>query len=254
MVHTESDRRVEKVKWNGKLGEKIEAMMRLDNALLPDAKRTCRCGAVVDMNDVAELELGTKLGIALKSIDGYLKWLKAWNAIHRKALARKVSLDKLFEKRIRLYARYLNRENEWGSSDVSFSTNAICPKCLTSVGRLTVTLRVVDLPEVLDLTKQQLAELEVSKEILAHASKRMQFNSVEALKAWRDNADAEKAKRVLQEAITQLKELALPYETSKITGTLTSLITDIDKEAHMRKIELVDAVEKIMNERVHPIA
>jgi len=236
------------MKWIGKISNHIEATIRLNNALLSDSKFTCRCGAVVDMNEVGDREIGSKLSLALKNIEDKIQWTKEWNANIEKALKKDISLDKFLEKQLRLWTRY--EEKDWGGRDVSYSADAICSKCQTNLGRLAVTLRIVDAPEPMDITKNQFMDLEASPEMLAYTSKRMNFTSVEELKQWRNYDDAEQAKVILRKTITELGELRLPYETSRITGKLTDLINEIDTAIHQRKIEFLDAVEKVVKERL----
>lgn len=239
--------------WFGKISNNIESTMRLDNVLLHDHKQKCRCGNVVDLNEIADREIGSKLGIALKNIEEKLHWEKEWNSVSKKAIAGKILIDKFFEKQVKLWAQYQKNEVDWSSRAVSYSADAICPKCQTNLGKLTVTLTVVNAPEVIDLTKKQLIGLEASKEMLAYASKRMNFRNVEQLKAWRDNADAEQAKAVLEKAIADLNGLDISYEVSRITGKLASQIKEIDVEIRGRKVEWVNAVEKIVKERIRII-
>jgi len=236
------------VRWIGKISPNIEATMRLNDTHLPDPKRACRCGNIVDMNDVADREVGGKLSLALKNIEDKLAWDRAWNANIEKALKKSISLDKFFEKQIRLWAQY--EVKDWGARDVSFSADAVCSKCQTPLGSLTVTLRIIDAPEAMDVTKNDLINLEASTEMLAYVSKRMNFTSVEELKRWRNYDDAEQAKAILRKTITELGELRLPYETSRITGKLMELINEVDTAIHERKIEWLNAVEKVVRERV----
>ena len=236
------------MRWIGKISPNIEATMRLNEAFMPDPKRECRCGNVVDMNDVADREVSSKLSLALKNMDDKLAWDREWNSLIEKALKGDVPLDKFLEKQIRLWARY--EAKDWGAKDVSYSADAICFKCQTNLGRLTVTLRIIDAPEAMDVTKSQLMDLPCSPEMTAYISKRMNFTSVEELKWWRDYDDAGRAKAILRKTIEELGELQLPYETTRITGKLTDLINEIDTAVHERKIEFVDAVEKVVRERV----
>ena len=236
------------MRWIGKISNNTEATMRLNDAHLPDPKKECRCGNIVDLNEVADREIGSKLGIALKNIEDKLAWTREWNANIEKALKKEVSLDKFFEKQLRLWARY--EQKDWGARDISYSADAICTKCQTNLGRLTVTLRIIDAPEAMDVTKPQLIDLPCSPEMIAYISKRMRFGSVEELKQWRDYDDAEQAKSILRKTISELAELQLPYETSRITNKLTDLINEVDTAIHERKIEFVDAVEKVVRERV----
>jgi hypothetical protein len=93
------------MRWIGKINPNVEATMRLNNAHLPDPKKECRCGNIVDMNEVAEHEIGLKLGIALKNIDEKIAWTKEWNANIQKALKKDVLLDRFFEKHLKLWSR-----------------------------------------------------------------------------------------------------------------------------------------------------
>ena len=236
------------MKWIGKISLNIEATMRLNEAFMPDPKRECRCGNIVDMNDVADREVGGKLSVALKNMDDKLAWDREWNANIEKALKKDVSLDKFYEKHLRLWSRY--EQKDWGARDISYSADAICPKCQTNLGKLTVSLRIVNAPEAMDITKIQLMNLKASPEMMAYISKRMNFGSVEQLKEWLTYDDAEQAKAILWKTIIELAELRLPYETSRITGKLTDLINEVDTEIHKRKIEWIDAVEKVVKERL----
>jgi len=234
--------------WNGKISNHIAAQMRLNDALLPDAKQKCRCENIVDMNDVADREIGSKLSVALKNIADKLAWTKEWNSIIEKALKKDISLDKFLEKQLRLWARY--NEKDWGARDISYSADAICQKCQTSMGKLTVTLRIIDAPEAMDITKNQLIDLQTSNEMMAYTSKRMNFANIEELKLWLDYEDAERAKGLLKKTIAEFDGLRLPYEVSRITQKLMDLIGEIDASIHERKIEWINAVEKVVKERV----
>ena len=235
------------MKWIGKISPNIEATMKLNDAHLPDPKRPCRCGNIVDMSKVADREIGLKLGIAVKNIEDQLAWTREWNANIQKALKKDIKLDKFFEKHIRQWARY--EAKDWGARDVSFSVDAICPKCQTNIGRLTLTLTVVDAPVAMDIAKTQLIDLEASPEITAHISKRMNFASVEELKDWLDYSEAERAKNILRKTIAELDELRLPYESSRITHKLMESIDELDVEIRKRRVEWIDAVEKVVKER-----
>jgi len=235
------------MRWIGKISPNIKATMRLNDALLSDGKKTCRCGALIDLSQIAEENLGLKLGIALKNIEDRIQWTKRWNANIEEALKKKILLDKFLNKQLRLWAQY--EEKDWEATEASYSTNAVCSRCQTSLGELVVML-TVNAPEALDLTKNQLIDLPCSPEMLAYVSKRLGFASIEQLKEWRDNADAEQAKAILRKTITELDDVNLSYETSRITGTLTTQIEEIDNEIRGRCVEFVDAVERVLKERM----
>ena len=250
---TSTQRKIFVSKWFGKVANNVEATIRLNNNLLSDPKVKCRCGAFIDLSKIADYECGSKLGIALKFMEEYFRWGKKWNALNEKASVNKILLDKFFEEEIKLWAQYQKNMKDWGSKEVSYTATATCPKCLTTIGQMTVTLRVIGALELTELTKTQLLTLEVSNEMLAYASKRMRFGSIEQLKEWLNSKDAEQAKEILRKTITELSDLELPYETSKITQTLTTLIGEIDKTTHERKIEFVNTVEMIAKERIQII-
>jgi hypothetical protein len=248
MAYPKNVQEVLSMRWLGKISPNVEATMRLNDAHLPDPKRECRCGNILSMNDIADREIGSKLGIALQNIEAQLAWTKEWNANIEKALKKDISLDKFFTKQLRLWSQY--EAKDWGAKDVSYSADAICQKCQTNLGKLTVILRIVDAPEAMDVTRSQLIDLETSNEMIAYTSKRMNFANIEELKQWLDYDDAERAKALLKKTIAEFNGLRLPYEVSRITQKLSALIDEIDTAIHERKIEWINAVEKVVRERV----
>jgi len=239
------------MKWMGKIGNNVEASIRLDGILLHEPKKQCRCGAIIDISETAETEAGLKLSVALKNVNGKIAWIKKWNALAQKVLAGKVSLDKFFEEQIRLLNQY--REREWGARNISQHVTITCPKCSTFMGKAEVTLRPVNEPELKEITKKQLAGLKPSRGMMSYASKRMNFGNVEEFEVWLSDKDAKQAKEVLRNAIAELENFNLSYEISLVTSELQSQIVKIDKETERRRMELVNATEKIVKERTHII-
>jgi hypothetical protein len=235
------------VKWIGKLGENVKASIRLNGNLLSKSTKKCRCGELVDLSRIIDEENGLKLTRALQNIEGKLGWGKRWNILSHKVVEGKISLDSFFEEQVKLTKHY---RKEWDlPSEVSISTDAVCPKCHSSIGQVTTILRRVNEPEIMDFTKQQLTNLEPSKSMLAYASKRMNFGSVEQLEAWLADADAGKAITILEKTIDEINELALSYDASLITADLRRQISHIQEETRRRKVEFVNAVERIVQER-----
>ena len=138
------------MKWSGKIGNNVEASLRLDGILISKPTKKCRCGEEIDLSHVADDETGLKLTQALKNMEGKLDWDIRLNILNQKVVAGKISLDGFFKEQMKLLHQY--NEKEWGAKDVSYSANAVCPKCLTFMGKISVMLRLVNEPEIMELT------------------------------------------------------------------------------------------------------
>jgi hypothetical protein len=247
LVHSKNQE-VERMNWIGRLGDNVEASIRLDGNLVSKPVRRCRCGAEVDLSKIIEDELGGKLTQALYKLEKKRDWDKKWEVLSRNVVDGMISLDNFFKEQLKLMRQY--KEQEWElPRDISHNCHAFCPRCQTRLGEVTATLRRVDEYEPADFTKPQLANLQPSKEILAYVSKRLNFNSIEELEDWLAYDTAQKAVAILEKTIFEIENLNLEYNESKIAGNLRSQIHLIEDEKRRRRMELVAAVQRIVEER-----
>lgn len=240
------------MKWFGKIGGDVSAEARLNGILLTVPKKACRCGNVINLSEVADKEIGARLISSLKTLEERAEWYRKWNALMEEALDGIILLDKFYERYVKLIGRHDTEVQ--GLKEAAHSVDVACPRCLTLMGKLSVTLRLINDAPAVELTKNELISLKPSPEMFAYASKRMMFSSVEQLKVWLADEDMQKAKKVLEKAIIELDALALDDKTGKIKGDLQSEIGEIDRESRQRKVDFINAVEKIMKERIQVVA
>jgi ribosomal protein S4 len=234
--------------WEGEIGGVVDGKIRVNGAHMTKPKIKCRCGNDISVRKTADHELGSKLTLSLKELTDMAGWYKKWNSLMQEALDGKINLDKFYERYVKLIGRFDTEVQ--APREATHSAPFVCGRCQTPQGTISVALRLIDDAPALELTKDDLMKLKPSPEFFAYLSKRMAFSSVEQLKNWLDDKDMTRAKGVLQKAISELGELALDYDTSSIVGAIQSQIEGINGEARRRKIELLDAAEKVTRERV----
>lgn len=233
------------MKWDGLISENVEAIMKFKGARLTTPKILCRCNYGMNANEIVEREKGAHLTQNLKDYEAETGKDRKQGALTRKGLANEITNDGYLLETKRYAAKVKPMPRE-----ATHYIDVTCPRCQTPLGRLEVTLRPVNNnpPEI--LTKLELANMKTSPEMMAFVSKRMNFGSVAQLEEWLSDADSEKGKAILRDADAKLRELQLPYEVTRITAALQAQIIEIDTEVKRRKVEFVNAIEKVVDERV----
>jgi len=210
-----------------------------------------RSGERLDVNTAIEAEVGGRTEPKAKLLIEKAEGVRKWNALKGKVDGGAIYVEEVFEKSRKLLFKYEAEELE--SRESTFYFDLIDPKTLVNEGKIGVTLRLADTNEPFEITKNDLIKLKASPEMMAYVSKRMNFSGVSQVEEWLSDMDTEKAKKLLEKVIVDLRELTLPYEVSRITAALQQQISEIELEVKRRKIEFVNAIERIVEERFQPI-
>jgi hypothetical protein len=232
-------------------GPDVVVEVRKNGALMTVPNLESRCGEKLDVNAAIEAEAGGKMAPRAKLLIEKAEGVKKWNALKDAVDDDKIFLEDVFKKSTKLL--FKPDAEARGAREFAFSFDLVCPKCLVMEGKIGVALRLADAVEPFEITKADLMRLKASPEMMAYASKRMNFSGVAQMEEYLSDMDSEKGKAVLQSAIDGLRELKLPYEVTYITATLRSQMSEIDAEVKRRKVEFVNAVERIVEERTQII-